>query len=245
VCVDPLGARVLSCAGVPAPSRHGAGVLTLALAALALLPACGDGSGDAAPRPSRVPVEVAGRPQRGPADAWVTVVEFADFECPFCQAVEPTLAALSAEYGDDLRLVFRHLPLVQHPHAEHAAIATECAFAQGEALFWALHDRLLAGGALDDASLAAQAADAGVDAPAWGACFTGPAPSASAALDADVAAALAAGVAGTPTFFVNGLALVGNQPIDRFRSAIDRARSEARASGLPRAEYYDRAVLGR
>jgi protein-disulfide isomerase len=231
---------VLSSAAVPAPRRR----LSPSLLALAaVLAACGGGAGSD-PLPSRVAVEVAGRPQRGPADAWVTLVEFSDFECPFCQKVEPTLAQLSVEYGSDLRLVYRHLPLVGiHARARPAAIAAECAFAQGEPAFWAYHDLLFGSGALDDAALAAQAADAGLDVAAWAGCAAGA--DAGAAVDADAAAARAAGVNGTPTFFVNGVPLVGARPIGEFRTAIDRALAEARASGLTRAEYYDRAVLGR
>jgi len=231
----------MSSAAVPRTLPHVPARLA-ALALAGLLAACGDSGAGAGPG-ARVPVQVAGRPQRGPADAWVTMVEFSDFECPFCQAAEPTLVQLSTEYGSDLRLVYRHLPLPQHPHARPAAIASECAFAQGEDRFWELHDRLFTSHALDDAALAAQAADAGVDVAAWTTCLASAAP--GAAVDADVAAAIAAGVSGTPTFFVNGAPLEGNQPIGTFRAAIDRARADASGSGIPRADYYDRAVLGR
>jgi protein-disulfide isomerase len=71
---------------------------------------------------------------RGPADAWVTVVEFSDFECPYCGAVQETLASVLPAYGNDVRHVFKHYPLSFHPFARRTAIAAECAHAQG--LFW-------------------------------------------------------------------------------------------------------------
>ncbi len=77
---------------------------------------------------------------RGPADAPVTLVEYGDFECPFCGMAYPVLKELEARYPRDLRLVFRHFPLEQHPHAEKAAEASE--FAADAALFWPMHDRL-------------------------------------------------------------------------------------------------------
>ena len=93
--------------------------------------ACGQSSNTG----SRLKVPVGDSPQRGPSDAWVTVVEFADFECPFCRSAQPALTGIEAVYAGDLRLVFKHFPLTSiHPHARAAAVAAECAGEQGK--FW-------------------------------------------------------------------------------------------------------------
>ena len=92
-------------------------------------------------------VPIGDSPQRGPADAWVTIVEFADFQCPFCAREAPVLEDALAPYGADVRLVFKHFPLASiHPYAQHAALAAECAGEQG--MFWQMHDLLLAAGTL-------------------------------------------------------------------------------------------------
>lgn len=212
--------------------------LTFAALALALL-ACGQSGGGGSPALLKVPV--GDSPQRGPSDAWVTVVEFADFECSYCRSEEPVLAGLLATYGADVRLVFKHFPLSAiHPHAQAAAVAAKCAGDQGR--FWELHD-LLFTTALDDATLLADAQQvAGLDVTAWQACLATPA--AAARVAADVTLALGLGIAGTPTFVINGQEVVGAVPESNLRLVIDRARDTAVASGIPRAEYYDKAVLG-
>jgi protein-disulfide isomerase len=170
----------------------------------------------------------------------VTVVEFADFQCPYCRNVQPALQQVLAAYPDDVRLVFRHYPLPFHERARPAARAAACAFAQGR--FWEMAARVWAS-TLDDVALAADAADAGVeDLEAWTACLG--APATEAAIDADVALGDSAGVPGTPTFFVNGEALVGAAPYATFRDAVEAAKARAMASGIPRADYYRKAVLG-
>jgi protein-disulfide isomerase len=213
----------------------------LASAALALLTlACG---GSSAPSPALLKVPVGDSPQRGPSDAWVTMVEFADFECPYCRSEEPVVADLEAAYGADLRVVYKHLlaPPSVHPHAQAAAIAAECAHAQGK--FWELHD-LLFTTALDEASLLADAQQvSGLDVSAWQACLATAAPADRVA--ADVALATSLALTGTPTFVINGQEVVGAVPESNLRFVIDRARDTAVASGIPRAEYYDKAILGR
>jgi len=205
-------------------------------AALLLLAACGQG----ATARTRLKVPVGSSPQRGPSDAWVTVVEFADFECPFCRDEEPIVARLEAAHGDDLRLVFKHLPLSGiHPDAEAAAVAAECAGQQGR--FWEMHDLLFVA-ALDGAALLSDARQVGLDEAAWQACRAAPEPASRVAADVSLAASL--GVDSTPTFVVNGEVLVGAVPEGDLSAAIERARAAAVASGIPRAQYYDRAVLG-
>ena len=90
-------------------------------------------------------VPVGASPARGPRDALVTIVEFADYECPFCIRVEPTLRELESEYGDKLRVVYKDLPLSFHPRAEPAAeAALEVRAEKGDGAFWQMHDALLA-----------------------------------------------------------------------------------------------------
>ncbi len=210
------------------------GLLRAAFLAAMLL-GCGSGSS------SLVKVPLGDSPQRGPADAWVTVVEFGDFECPYCRMEEPVLGDLAAIYGADLRLVWKHFPLTGiHPHAQAAAVAAECANAQGR--FWEMHDLLLAT-ALDDATLLADAGQVpGLDVAAWQACLGTAAPADRVA--ADVALGASLGVGGTPTFYVNGVPVIGAVPESELRAVVDQARGRAMASGIPRADYYNRAVLG-
>jgi protein-disulfide isomerase len=210
---------------------------SLASGLLAAVVACGRAS-SAGPL---LAVPVGDSPQRGPGDAWVTLVEFADFECPFCRSEQPVLADVEALYGADLRVVFKNFPLAGiHPRAQAAAVAAECAHEQGK--FWELHD-LLFTTALDDATLLADAARVpGLDLAAWQACLT--APAAAERVAADVALGTGLGIDGTPTLVVNGVPVVGAVPEADLRAAIDHARDEAVASGLPRGDYYDEAVLG-
>ncbi|HEU4382127.1 MAG TPA: DsbA family protein [Anaeromyxobacteraceae bacterium] len=213
--------------------------------ALALLLA---GCGGEPPTPAafmRVPL--GDSPQRGPSDAWVTIVEFSDFQCPYCGSAAPVLNQVLALYPADARLVYKHFPLRQHANARPAANAAECARAQDPAPgvhFWAMHDLLFANqAALDAASLAGYAGQiAGLDATAWQVCFDARQFDSRVQADLDLGASM--GVGGTPTFAINGRPLVGAQPLATFTAAVEAARAAAIASGIPRAEYYDRAVLG-
>ncbi len=188
----------------------------------------------------RVPVDDS--PTRGPADALVTIVEVSDFECPFCKRVIPTLHALDEAYPGKLRWVFKHNPLPFHPHARPAAEAAEEARAEGgPARFWTMHDRLFEQSpALDDASLERVARDAGVDPARVRAAVADRAWEARIQRDAALAASL--GASGTPSFFVNGRKLVGAQPLEAFKAAVDDALQRAQAlvaAGTPPARVYD------
>jgi Na+/H+ antiporter NhaA len=157
---------------------------------------------------------------RGGDDAPVTLVEYADFECPYCGRTEPLVRDLVASYGTDLRYVFRHLPLTDvHEHAELAAEAAEAAGAAGK--FWEMHDRLFAGSdalGFDDLLRYAGELDLDVDQ------FADALRSRKYALRVarDVESADDNGVAGTPTFFVNGRRHHGAYDLDSLREAIDR-----------------------
>jgi protein-disulfide isomerase len=213
--------------------------MTVRTAAFLVVALTACGASTSAPSPLKVPV--GDSPQRGPSDAWVTVVEFADFECPFCRSEQPALADVEASYGADVRLVFKYFPLTSiHPLAQAAAVAAECAGQQGK--FWEMHD-LLFTRALDQATLLADADQiTGLDVTAWQACIAGPA--AASRVAADVTLGTRLGVQGTPTLVVNGAPILGAVSEGELRAIVERAREAAVASGIPRADYYEKAVLG-
>jgi protein-disulfide isomerase len=160
----------------------------------------------------------ADAPTKGADTAAVEIVEFADFQCPFCARAAESVRQVLAGYGDQVRVTYRHLPLGFHEHAQGAAEASECANQQGK--FWAFHDALYSNpAALDANGLRRQAAAVGVDLTVWDACVaTG---GGKAGVAADMQAAEAAGVSGTPAFFLNGRMLSGAQPADAFRAIIE------------------------
>ncbi len=165
---------------------------------------------------------VLGRP-----DAPLTLVEYADFECPFCARATGVAAQVRAHFGDDLRYVLRHLPLPDlHPHAELAAAAAEAAGAQG--CFWQMHDELFAHqDALTRECLAGYAGDLGLDVARFLVDLDDP-----ALVDrvrADVASAEASGARGTPTFFVGTRRHVGPYDAATLIRELETTRSAARA----------------
>ena len=182
--------------------------------------------------PYRVPVEIGNAPVRGKADAPVTVVEFSDFQCPFCVRSRPTVTKVRETYGDKVRWVFRHFPLDFHAQAEKAGEAAACAGEQGQ--FWPMHDLLWANTAkLQVPDLKAHAATLGLDTAKFDECLDSG--KLAGLVHADAEAGQGYGVSGTPAFFVNGRPLVGAQPFDTFAQVIDdelqrKAGSPAAAS---------------
>jgi Na+:H+ antiporter, NhaA family len=164
------------------------------------------------------PVDPAVDHLRGPVDAPLTLVEYGDVECPFCGRATGVVGELRQRFGDELRYVFRHLPLVDvHPHAELAAEAVEAAGAQGA--FWAMHDRLFAHqDRLEAADLLEHAAALGLDLERF-ARELGEATHAAHVRD-DVAGAEGSGVQGTPAFFVNGTRHDGPTTTDALAAAL-------------------------
>jgi protein-disulfide isomerase len=164
-------------------------------------------------------------PSEGKADAPVTVVEFSDFQCPFCQRVWPTLKQLRMKYGDRMRLVWKDFPLTQiHPQAFVAAQAGNCAREQGK--FWEYHDKMFGNqSALQPANLKQYAADVGLDSTKFNQCLD------SSKYEARVQAALGVGgqlgITSTPTIFVNGRMINGAQPSEVFQSVIDEELTRA------------------
>jgi Na+/H+ antiporter NhaA len=162
---------------------------------------------------------------RGPADAFVTFVEYGDFECPYCGQAEPVIRELLAEFDDDVRYVWRHLPLNDvHPHAQIAAEASEAAADQGR--FWEMHDVLLAHqGELLPAHLRAYANELGLDADRVLDELHRRAH--AARIGEDVASADESGVSGTPSFFINGRRHYGAYDIATLTDAVRAARGRA------------------
>jgi protein-disulfide isomerase len=170
-------------------------------------------------QPPRTQVDATG-PSRGPADAPVTMIEFSDYQCPFCKRAEPVVEALMAKYPTQLRLVYRHMPLDGlHPRARPAAIAAVCADAQGK--FWPYHDVLFANQqALSDSDLEKYASQLSLDMDAFKTCRQDPAT--ENRVNTDAAAARAVGINGTPAFFVNGILISGARPLEDFTRWIDQ-----------------------
>jgi len=169
-------------------------------------------------QPPRVLVTAGNSPVKGAASAPVELIEFADFECPFCLQASPTVKRVLDTYGDKIRFVYRNFPLQNHPHARPAAEAAQCANEQGQ--FWPYHDRLFAEpGKLSDAELKQAAATLGLNAPQFNKCVDDR--KFQSVVETDTQAGVNAGVTGTPAFFINGRLLSGAQPFDAFKRIID------------------------
>ena len=194
------------------------------------------GNGD--PVVYKVPVGTA--PVKGAKDAIVTIVEFSEFQCPFCSKVFPTLDQLLADpaYKDKVRLAFKHRPLSFHERAKPAARAAMAAQEQGK--FWQFHDLLFAEqGGLTDAEFEKHAKAAGCDMAKWKADY------ASKKYDEQIRAddnlGITVGASGTPHFFVNGVRIKGSKDLDYFKKAVDDAIERAKPltdTGLRGEELY-------
>ena len=169
--------------------------------------------------PPRVQVSLDDDPSKGPASAPVTIVEFSDFQCPFCGRAEASVDDVLKKYGDKVRLVYRDYPLSFHPNAENAAMASECAHEQGK--YWEMHNAMFGNQAkLAVNDLVDTAGSIGMDKDKFKACLdTG---KYRAEVQHDFQDGQKYGVTGTPTFFINGIMLVGAQPTEKFSEIIDR-----------------------
>lgn len=168
--------------------------------------------------PPRTEVTVAkDDPVRGPADAPITIVEYSDFQCPFCSRVTPTLDALQKKYAGKIRIVFKDFPLPNHLEAPKAAEAAHCAGEQGK--YWEMHDRLFANQqALKVADLKTSAGAIGLDAAKFSACLDSG--KFAESVQADLAEGQKLGVQSTPTLYVNGRLVSGAQPLDVFDAIV-------------------------
>lgn len=178
-----------------------------------------------APQPTQSPyrrydIPTEGFPSLGPDNAEIVIVEFSDFQCPFCRRFhDETYQALLDAYPGQIRFVYRNLPLTAiHPNAMPAAIASLCANDQNA--YWDFHEKLFSSETLDEATYIQYATDLGLDVETFTACLSSG--SHDEFIKQDMDFSLGLGVQSTPTFFVNGLAIVGAQPLSSFQQIIDK-----------------------
>ncbi len=189
----------------------------------------------AANRSEELAAAVAGLPLKGNPDAKVTIVEFSDFQCPYCARGATTVEEVVEKYGDDVKVVFKHFPLDFHNWARPAAIAAHCAGQQKGDAFWSLHDKYF----VDQKQITLEnviekskgyLAESGIDLDSWATCAGDKESDAYKAADAVVTADMELGkrhgVSGTPGFFVNGRFLNGAQPLAAFEPLIAEAKND-------------------
>jgi protein-disulfide isomerase len=170
-------------------------------------------------------ISLKGKPHKGPENAKVTIVEYSDFQCPFCSRGYQTMEnQVLKDYGDKVMFIYKNFPLPMHPWAEPAAVASECALQQKPEAFWKLYNyyfsnqRDITKDNIKDKSLEALKDD-GIDAAKFTDCFDN-----KKTLDlvkADQSEGSSVGVNGTPAFIINGRLISGAQPYDNFKAVID------------------------
>ena len=173
-----------------------------------------------------VKIEIGKSPVKGPANAKVTIIEFSDFQCPYCKRGKDTIDQVLAVYPQDVKLAFKHLPLDFHPQALPAAKATFAAQQQGK--FWEMHDALFANQSRlgeGEKFYVETAQGLGLNIDKFKSDMNSEA--ATKQIEADKALAKEHGIQGTPGFFVGGVAVKGAYPIDHFKMIIDRHLGKA------------------
>jgi protein-disulfide isomerase len=170
-------------------------------------------------------INLKGEPSRGPANAKVTLVEFSDFQCPFCSKGYSTIETqVLKDYGDKVKFYYKNYPLPFHPWATPAAIAAECAKQQKPEAFWSVYkgffdnQKDITADNIKDKALSFAANDK-IDAAKFGDCFDNK--KTADKVKADQAEGASVGVTGTPSFVINGRLIVGAQPYDNFKNIID------------------------
>jgi protein-disulfide isomerase len=168
----------------------------------------------------RASVEIGDAPRRGgETSAEVTIIEFGDYQCPFCRGVQATLRQVREKYGDKVSFVFKDYPLREiHSQAQDAAEAASCAREQGR--FWELHDAMFAAPSLTPDALTELARSLHLDVDRFEQCFDSH--KYAAHIDADKGQGTQMGMSGTPAFSINGLVLTGAQPLAEFERLIDQ-----------------------
>jgi len=177
--------------------------------------------------PPEASVSIAGAPLLGPKNAPVVLVEFADYQCPYCQKVNPDLEKLQKEFGDKLAIAFKDFPLPAHPFAEKAAEAARCAGEQGK--FWEFHNKLFEDKKLEPADLKQEATALQLNTTKFDACLDSGAEAAVVQKDAGEGKAL--GLAGTPSFFANGHFFSGAMIYDALRDMVAQQLKAQQAKG--------------
>ncbi|MCH7638576.1 MAG: thioredoxin domain-containing protein [Bacteroidetes bacterium] len=192
----------------------------------------------AAERHQELTAFAANMPVRGNPDAPVTIFEFSDFQCPYCARGFTTVEQILEEYPNDVKFVYLHFPLENHPWAMPAAIAAVCAAEQGDNAFWILHDSYFRNqrtinpsNVLDASREFLAVSGSGIDLSVWSTC-AGDTESedyqqASAAIASSMTTGSTYGVEGTPGFFVNGHFINGALPLETFEELIDEILEEA------------------
>ena len=187
-------------------------------------------------------VPVGDAPVKGSADALVTIVEFSDFQCPFCSRVEGTMKQVVETYGKDVRVAFKQNPLPFHNNAAIAAEASLAAHDQGK--FWEMHEKLFANqNALERDKLEGYAKELGLNAGKFKDSLDSN--KHKATIEADQKLARDLGASGTPSFFINGRSLRGAQPFDAFKALIDEELGKAKqmvSSGTPKGQLYAKII---
>jgi len=178
----------------------------------------------------------AGMPVRGPADAPVTLVEFSDFQCPYCARASTLVDQLMERFPETLNVIYVHYPLPMHEWARPAAIASQCAAQQDDEAFWTLHDAYFDNQSsltTDNVMERSEAylADASIDIATWKTCATDESSDAHTEAAQTVSANMQAGesvnVTGTPSFFINGEQVQGARSVDAFARRIEQAAQAA------------------
>jgi protein-disulfide isomerase len=168
--------------------------------------------------PPSAEIALEGAPMLGSPKAPVQLVEFADYECPYCKKVHPELKKLHDEYGDKLAVAFKDFPLPMHAHSEKAAEAARCAGDQGK--FWEFHDVLFSGGGLEVPQLKEYARNLKLDTGRFDKCLDSG--EETAAVRKDFAQGTKLGLTGTPSFFINGHFLSGAVDYKTLRATVDQ-----------------------
>jgi len=209
-------------------------------------PAAADRPARQVPDPDAVyKVPVGDEPTKGPDNALVTIVEFSDFECPFCSRVTPTLKQVVERYGNDVRVVWKNNPLPFHRNAMPAAIAAMEAFEQGgDDKFWAMHDKLFENQrALSRSDLEGYAQELGLNMSQFKAALDNE--EHKDTVEAQQTLAKSLGASGTPAFFINGRYIRGAQPLPAFTKVIDEELAKAKErvkAGTPKSQLYAKTI---
>jgi protein-disulfide isomerase len=179
--------------------------------------------------PPRVDVAVGDAPRLGPADAALKVVEFADYECPYCAKVNPHVRKLHEEFGNQINVYFKDLPLPMHSHAQKAAEAARCARQQNK--FWEYHDMLFSERRLDPDDLKKYARSLNLDTAKFDECLDSGAQ--ADAVKKDLGEGQQLGIAGTPAFFINGRFVSGAVDYSTLRDIVRQQLAMLEAKGQP------------
>ncbi len=161
-------------------------------------------------------------PVRGPKSAPITIIEFTDFQCPYCKRSQDTLKKVLEVYGDQVKIVEKQFPLSFHNRAKPAAEAVLCAKEQGK--FWEMHSKVFPSQSLEDADFTRFATEIGLNMKKFNKCYTEH--RMAPRIDADMAEGQRVGVRGTPHFFINGRPINGAQPFEAFKAIIDEELSK-------------------